>query len=142
MLDIHEYSHTKIILLEDFPLPHLSLLSKVSKGEIGSIKCSEALKKYGKISEDICLLFDEMYLQKRRKYFGGEMICFEENLELYKGIGSFITVGLKEFIPCVIESSPNIKINVAWHRDELFDWLDVLYRCNFHLHSIACDNIQ
>ena len=69
-------------------------------------------------------------------------VKFEENLELYKGIGSFITVGLKEFIPCVIESSPNIKINVAWHRDELFEWLDVLYQCNFHLHSIACDNIQ
>ena len=71
------------------------------------------MKKDGKISEDICLLFDEMYLQKCREYFGGEIICFKENLELYKGIGSFITVGLKEFILCVIESSPKRKINVA-----------------------------
>ena len=50
------------ILLEDFPLQSLSLLSKNSKGKIDAIKYAQALKKYGKISEDICLLFDEMYL--------------------------------------------------------------------------------
>ena len=40
----------------------------------------------GKISEDICLFFDEMYLQKYEEYFGGEQNTFYENGELYKGI--------------------------------------------------------
>ena len=52
------------MLLEGIPLPSLSLLSKISKGKIGAIKYAQALKKDGKISEDIHLLFDEMYLQK------------------------------------------------------------------------------
>ena len=40
----------------------------------------------GKISEDICLFFDEMYLQKYEEYFGGEQNTFYENGELYKGM--------------------------------------------------------
>ena len=35
---------------------------------------------------DICLLFDEMYLQKCEEYFGGEQIGSYENGELYKEI--------------------------------------------------------
>ena len=42
------------------------------------------LKKNGKISEDICLLFDEMCLQKYEEYFGGEMIGCEESGKLDK----------------------------------------------------------
>ena len=52
------------MLLEDFPLPPLSLLSKLIKRKVDAIKYVQALKKDGQISEDICLLFDEMYLQK------------------------------------------------------------------------------
>ena len=48
------------MLLEDFPLPFLSLSSNVSKGKIDAIKCLQALEKDGKISEDICLSFDKM----------------------------------------------------------------------------------
>ena len=50
------------MLLEDFPLPSLSFLCKISKGKIDAIKYAQALKKDGKITDDICLLFDEMYL--------------------------------------------------------------------------------
>ena len=80
------------MLLEDFPLPSLSLLSKISKGKITSIKYAIALKKDGKIFEDICLLFDEMYLQKCEEYFGDELIGSDENGELYKEIVCFMIV--------------------------------------------------
>ena len=43
-------------------LPSLPLLSKIGKGKFNAIKYAQALKKDAKISEDICLLFDEMYL--------------------------------------------------------------------------------
>ena len=72
------------MLLEDFPLPSLSLLCKISKEKIDAIKCVQALKKDRKISEDICLLFDEMYLQKCGEYFGGELISSDENGEFIK----------------------------------------------------------
>ena len=48
------------MLLEDFPLPSLSLLSKFIKSKIDAIKYAQALKKDGRISEDTFLLFDEM----------------------------------------------------------------------------------
>ena len=45
------------MLLADFPLPSLSLLSKIGKGKINAIKYAQALKKDGEISEDICLCY-------------------------------------------------------------------------------------
>ena len=38
------------MLLEDFPWPSLSLLSKIGKGKIDAIKYAQVLKKDGKIS--------------------------------------------------------------------------------------------
>ena len=76
------------MLFEDFPSPSLSLLSKISIGKIDAIKCAQAWKKDGKISEDICLLFDEMYLQKYEEYFGGELIGSDENGEFIKELSA------------------------------------------------------
>ena len=63
-----------------------TIFVKVIKGKIHAIIYPQTLKKDGKISEDICLLFDEMYLQKCEEYFRGEQNGFCENGELYKGI--------------------------------------------------------
>ena len=71
----------------------------------------------------ICLLFDEMYLQKCEKYFGGEQIGSDDNGELYKRTIYFMIAGLKESTH-VIKPSPQITINSAWFRDELFECLD------------------
>ena len=83
-----------------------------------------------------------MYSQKYEEYFGGELIGSDENGELYKGIVCFMVVGLKESIPYVISSSPEITINAAWFRNELFECLDVLYQCDFNVRAIFCDNNQ
>ena len=72
----------------------------------------------------ICLLFDEMYLQKCEEYFGGEQIGSDDNGELYKGTIYFMIAGLKESTH-VIKSSPQITLNATWFRDELFECLDV-----------------
>ena len=78
----------------------MSLLKKkIGKEKIDVIKYAQALKD-GKISEAICLLFDEMYLQKCEEYFGGGLIGSDENGELYKEIVCFMIVRLKESIPC------------------------------------------
>ena len=93
------------VLLQDCPLPSLSLLQKISSGTIDAVKCANALRIEGKISEDVCMIFDEMYLQKRQEYFWGEMIGCDDEGELYKGIVCFMIIGLKESIPYMMKSS-------------------------------------
>ena len=68
--------------MKDFPFPSLSLLKKSSEGQLGSVKCPKSLKSQGVISEDIVLMFDEMYLQKCEEYCGSEIIGANENNEL------------------------------------------------------------
>ena len=67
------------VLLQDFPLPSLSLRQKISSGTIDAVKCANALRIEGKIFEDVYMIFDEMYLQKNQEYFGGEMIGCNED---------------------------------------------------------------
>ena len=70
------------VLLQDCPLPSLSLLQKISSGTIDAVKCANALRAEGKISEDVCMIFNEMYLKKSQEYFGGEMIGCDDEGEL------------------------------------------------------------
>ena len=85
------------------------------------------------MSEDFCHLFDDMYLQKCYEYFGGELIGFDKNGQLYKGIVCFMIVWFEESIGYVIKSSPETTINATWLRDELFECLDILYQCDFNV---------
>ena len=48
------------------------------------------------ISEDVALMFDEMYLQKCEEYFGGEIIGADENNELFKRSLLFMIIVSKE----------------------------------------------
>ena len=48
--------------------------------------------------KDVCIIFDEMYLQKSQEYFRGEMIGCDDEGELHKGIVCFMIVGSKESI--------------------------------------------
>ena len=94
----------------------------------------------GKISENVCLIFDEMCLQKSHEYFGGEMIGYDDEGELYKGIVCFMIVGLKEYIPYVIKSSPETNIDANWLKTELLDSLKILSNCGFCVRATDCDN--
>ena len=58
----------------------------------------KALKENGSISEDVLLLFDEMYLQKCEEYVGGGTVGTDEDGELYKGVVCFMIVGLNSNI--------------------------------------------
>ena len=48
------------VLLQDFQLPSLSLLQSINSGTIDDVKCANTLHRQRKISEDVCLIFDEM----------------------------------------------------------------------------------
>ena len=59
------------ILLEKFPMPSLSLLNKIQSGGVDAVKSIKHLLDIGEISQDIVLMFDEMYLQKSTQFHGG-----------------------------------------------------------------------
>ena len=80
------------------------------------------MKKDVKISKDICLLFNEMHLQKCEEYFGGELISPNKNGKLDKEIVCFMIEGIKESIPCDQAISRNN--TAASFRDKLFECLD------------------
>ena len=60
--------------MKEFPFPSLSLLKKITKGQLDAVKCPKSLKSQGVISEDIVLMFDEMYLQKCEECCGSQII--------------------------------------------------------------------
>ena len=127
-------------LLQGSPLPSLSLLQKINSGTIDAAKCANALRIKGNNSEDICLIFDQMYLLKSEDYFRGEMIgCVDEG-ELYKGIVCFMIVDFKESIPYVIKSSTETNNDVNCLKTELSDSLKIYPNCGFCGRAIVCGN--
>ena len=94
--------------MKEFPFP-FSLLRKITEGQLDAVKSAKTLKSQGAISIDVVLMFDEMYLQKCEEYSGDEIIWADENNELFKGLLSFMIVGLKENVPYVIKSVPEVK---------------------------------
>ena len=76
------FLQTFLLLMKEFPFPSLSPLKKITEGQLDAVKCVKSLKSQGVISEDVVLMFDEMYLQKCEEYCGGEIIGANENNEL------------------------------------------------------------
>ena len=89
------------LLLDEFPLPSISLLNKIKEGEgnIDALKAAKLLLENSSISKGIVVLFDEMYFVEIAEYCGGEFFGSNVNNELYKSIVCFMASGLKENVP-------------------------------------------
>ena len=72
-------------LLEKFPLPSFSLLQKLHKGGVDSIKAAKVLMEKVKLSSVIILMADEIFLQKGTQYHGGDYVGANEDGTLYTG---------------------------------------------------------
>ena len=77
--------------VEHFQLPSLSLLHKIGSGMIDAVKCAQTLRNESKISSDVYLMFDQMYLQKCEEYFAGDLVSCNSEGELYKRLVCFIS---------------------------------------------------
>ena len=53
------------------------------------------LRDNGSLSDDITLIFDEMYLEKSEQFTGSELVGSNEEGNLYRGIMCFMIAGLK-----------------------------------------------
>ena len=77
------------ILQKDFPLPSIPLLKKICSRAIDTVKCAQT-------SEDVCLLFDEIHLQKCEEHFSVDLKGCSKDGNIYKGLICFVIIGLKE----------------------------------------------
>ena len=128
------------LLLDEFPLPSISLLNKIKEGNIDALKAAKLLLENSSISKDIVVLFDEMYLQKCVEYCGGDFFGSNINNELYKSIVCFMIIGLKENVPYVVKAAPVTFINNELLKDELLNCLELLITGGFNVRAVICDN--
>ena len=128
------------VLLKQFPLPSFSLLNKIQQGGVDSIKALKRLREKGKISEDVVLMADEMYLQKTSEFAGGEYIGEDKEGNLYKGIVAFMVVGVKTNTPYVIKASPEVSISGSWLADEIDGCISLLADNGFRVRAVVTDN--
>ena len=128
------------ILLQQFPLPSFSLLRKIQQGGVDSIKALKLLREKGKISEDLVLMADEMYLQKATDFSGGEYIGADDEGTLYKGVVAFMVVGIKQSIPYVVKATPEVTIKGSWLCDEIDGCISLLAENGFRVRAVVTDN--
>jgi hypothetical protein len=85
-------------------------------------------------------MYDEMYLQKCEEYSGGETYGKDKDGELYKGIVSFMIVGLKSNVPYVVKTLPEKEIFGEWVKDELLKCLKDLQESGFNVRGVVSDD--
>ena len=84
-------------------------------------------------------MIDEMYFQKSAQYQSGEYV---EKGNLYKNVFAFIAVGLKEPIPLVVETIPEVTFNGQWLTEKIRDKIDNLIEIGLRVQGIVTDNIR
>ena len=57
----------------------MSILKKIQQGGVDVVKAIKCLRQKGKMSDDIILMVDEMYLQKGTQFAGGEYVGADED---------------------------------------------------------------
>ena len=123
------------LMAKVFNLSCVSTLRKMVSGKLGVKKSSERKWKHFNLSHSD---FDEIYLQKCEEYFGGETFGVDERGEIFKGMLSFMLVGLKInthfIINCVTEREVNGYFVLNNLKDCLHE-LDFNVRINMHLNA-------
>ena len=84
-------------------------------------------------------MIDEMYLQESAQYQSGEYVE-EENL--YKGIFAFLVVVLKQSIPFIVQTIPEVTFNEQWLAKRISDNIDNLIEIVLCLQCIVTDSIS
>ena len=98
------------LLVKHFPLPLVSLLKRLSQGGLEPLKAVKLLLNVHKIDKDIVLLTDKTYLQKKLQFQQGKLISCDDNGNLFKGIMTFMIVGVRMNVLFVVKAVPESKI--------------------------------
>ena len=84
-------------------------------------------------------MIDQIYLQKSAEYQSGENA---EEGNLYKGIFAFLVVELKQSIPFVVQTIPEVTFNGQWLAEKISDNIDSLIEIRLCVQGIVTDNIS
>ena len=84
-------------------------------------------------------MIDQMYLQKSAQYQSGENV---EERNLYKGIFAFLVVELKQSIPFVVQTIPEVTFNGQWLTEKISDNIDNLIEIALCVQGIVTNNIS
>ena len=104
------------------------------------MKAIKILLQEKKMDKDIVLLIDEMYLQKEVQFQGGQLIGCDDNNELYKGIMTFMIVGMKKNVSFVVKAIPETKIEGKWLALQIAESIQTLHEIGFHVRAVISDN--
>ena len=80
-----------------------------------------------------------MYLQKSAQYQSRENV---EEGNLYKGIFTFLVVELKQSIPFVVQTIPEVTFNGQWLAEKISDNIGNLKEIRLCVQGIVTDNIN
>ena len=111
-----------------------------STGSIDPVASAKILKENGKISPDVILIFDEIYIQRCEEYSGGASFGVDENGILYNGVVCFMIIGLARNIPYVLQSIPKQNLVGDWLRDAILKCITTLQDIGFRVKGVVCDN--
>ena len=84
-------------------------------------------------------MIDQAYLPKSAQYQSGENV---EEGNLYKGIFAFLVVELKQSIPFVVQTIPEVTFNGQWLAEKISDNIDSLLEIRLCVQGIVTDNIS
>ena len=128
------------IIQQHLPLPPTSLLEKLRSSKVDSLKAAKLLKEQNKISTDVVVMVDEMYLQKRAQFAGGEYVGVDLEENLYNGIVVFMINGLKTSLSIVVKACPENKLNGKWLAHEMAQCVSKLSKEGFRVRAIITNN--
>ena len=128
------------LIVKHFPLPSVSLLKRLSQGGLEPLKAVKLLLNERKIDKDIVLLTDEMYLQKELQFQQGKLIGCDGNGDLFKGIMTFMIVGVRKNVPFVVKAVPESKIEGKWLSGQIIETIQSLHEIGFHVRGVFSDN--
>ena len=85
-------------------------------------------------------MLDEMYIEKCEEYDSGKLIGADDENQLYKGVVSFMVVGLKETVSYVVKSVPEVSIDANFLQHHILDCLRILNESEFNVRAVVSDN--
>ena len=128
------------LLVKYFPLLSVSFLKRLSQGGVEPLKVVKLLLNECKINKGTVLLTDETYLQKEVQFQQGKPIGCDDNGDLFKGIITFMIVGVWKNVPFVVKAVPESKIEGKWLSGQTIETIQSLHEIGFHGRAVISDN--
>ena len=109
-------------------------------GKIDPIATVTLLRSNNSISSNVILIFDEIYLQKCKEYIGGQTFGEDKDGNLYKGMMTFMIIGIGKNIHHVLHATPENRIDGSLLVEEILRCIHWLQLKGFNVRTCVCDN--